>query len=190
MMRRLMLRATLPVALAVTFGLPAAHADIFTWVDKSGVINVSNLAPPEGVRVTNIVHEDPTKIPPRDSARQAELQALAQRVRQLEDEVANANLPPPPPVVYQNNPPPPAPQYAGNWMPPPAQYTYSDAPSTSAGCDPAWMSCGYWWGPGIYPASIIALRAPKFRRFFAPHVEHHHFAAHQPMHPPGRMRQG
>jgi hypothetical protein len=177
------------VALAGTFGLHFAHADIFTWVDASGIVNVSNLAPPEGVRVTNIVHEDATKIPPRDSARQAELQALAQRVRQLEDQVATANLSPPPQVVYQSIAPPSAPQYAGNWAAPPAQYAYSDAPSTSAGCDPAWMNCGYWWGPGIYPASVIVLRAPKFRRFFPPHVDHR-FAAHQPAHPPGRIRQG
>src|SRR5258706_5397973 len=90
-----LLRAALPAVLAGTFGLQPAYADIFTWVDASGVVNVSNLAPPENVRVTNVIHASARKTTTpadavRDAARDAELQALAERVRQLEDEVALA----------------------------------------------------------------------------------------------------
>src|SRR5947209_9922280 len=87
-----LLRAVLPAALAFTFGLPLAHADIYTWVDASGVVNVSNLAPPEGARVTNIIHASAPKIvtpdeTTRGAVRQAEVQALAERVLALEDEL-------------------------------------------------------------------------------------------------------
>ena len=90
-----LLRAALPAVLAGTFGLQPAYADIYTWVDPSGVVNVSNLAPPENVRVTNVIHASAPKITTRDdanrdAARHAEVQALAERVRQLENEVALA----------------------------------------------------------------------------------------------------
>ena len=85
------LRAILPVVLAGTFGLQPAHADLYTWVDASGGVNVSNLAPPAGVRVTNVIPASPPKTTTRDDAREAvrdaEVQALTKRVRQLEDEV-------------------------------------------------------------------------------------------------------
>jgi hypothetical protein len=85
------LRATLPVVLAGTFGLQPAHADLYTWVDASGGVNVSNLAPPEGVHVTNVIPASPPKTTTRDDAREAardtQVQALTKRVRQLEDEV-------------------------------------------------------------------------------------------------------
>jgi len=90
-----LLRAVSPAVLAGTFGLQPAHADIYTWVDLSGIVNVSNLAPPENVRVTNVIHASApkTRTPAdavRDPARDAELHALTERVRQLEDEVAIA----------------------------------------------------------------------------------------------------
>jgi len=87
-----LLRATLPVVLAGTFWLQPAHADVYTWVDASGGVNVSNLAPPEGVRITNVIVASAPKATTRDdsareTARDAEVQALTKRVRQLEDEV-------------------------------------------------------------------------------------------------------
>ena len=87
-----LLRAALPAVLAGTLGLQPAHADIYTWVDASGVVNVSNLAPPENVRLTDVIHASAPKTTSRedaarDTARDAEVQALAERVRQLEDEV-------------------------------------------------------------------------------------------------------
>ena len=36
-----------------------APTDISTWVDSSGTVNVSNLPPPENVRVTKVVHGSP-----------------------------------------------------------------------------------------------------------------------------------
>jgi uncharacterized protein DUF4124 len=86
-----LLRATLPAVLAGTFGLQPAHADIYTWVDASGGVNVSNLAPPDGVRITNVIVASPPKTTThdddREAARDAEVQALTKRVRQLEGDV-------------------------------------------------------------------------------------------------------
>jgi len=83
-----LLRVALPTVLAGTFGLQPAHADIYTWIDGCGVVNVSNLAPPENVRVTNVIHASAPKATTRDdAARDAEVQVLTERVRQLEDEV-------------------------------------------------------------------------------------------------------
>jgi hypothetical protein len=86
------LRATLPVVVAGTLGLQPAYADLYTWVDASGGVNVSNLAPPEGARITNVILASAPKPPTRDDearevARDAEVQTLTRRVRQLEDEV-------------------------------------------------------------------------------------------------------
>ena len=149
-----------PLFFAFALAVPAARADIYTWTDASGKVNVSNLSPPEGVRVTHITHEDPSKAPPRtdnarDAARDADVHALSDRVRQLEQdlEVARSYVPPPP-VVYSavRRPPPPIPAYTVDTMPP-----------TSYGCDPAFAGCGFWPG-AIYPPNIIVLRAPHFRR--------------------------
>ncbi|HWZ70012.1 MAG TPA: DUF4124 domain-containing protein [Casimicrobiaceae bacterium] len=86
-----LLRATLPAVLAGTFGMQPAHADLYTWVDASGGVNVSNLAPPEGVRITNHIPASApnatTRDDAREAARDAEVQALTKRVRQLEAEV-------------------------------------------------------------------------------------------------------
>src|SRR5215471_16772237 len=95
-----LLRIAFPIALAATFGLRSAHADIYTWVDSSGALNVSNLTPPDDARVLKVVHTDDA------AARKSETQALADRVKQLEDEVAMAtrqpppSYAPPPPVAY------------------------------------------------------------------------------------------
>src|SRR5437868_15025702 len=105
----------LPLLTMFVLAGPAARADVYTWVDASGKVNVSNLAPPEGVRVTRITHEDPPKASPRsensrDAARDDDVQALSNRVRQLERdlEVARNYVPPPPAVspVITRTPPP------------------------------------------------------------------------------------
>ena len=189
-----LLRASLPAILAGTFGLQLAHADIYTWVDASGTINVSNLAPPEGVRVTNIMRASAPAVTrddaARNAARQAEVQALAERVRQLEDEVELATRQAPPQVDYRAIPAPPVVQYVVT--PPPVQYAVNVVnmtPPAYNGCDPAWMSCGSWWFPGIYPASVVVVRAPNFRRFPPVHGGHQ-FAVQQPLRPPGGFRRG
>jgi Domain of unknown function (DUF4124) len=87
-----LLQATLAAVFAGTFALKPAHADLYTWVDASGGVSVSNLAPPEGVRITNVVLASSPKTATRDddareAARDAEVQALTKRVQQLEAEL-------------------------------------------------------------------------------------------------------
>lgn len=158
---------SLSVILVCTCGLPLAHADIYTWVDKNGTTNVSNLTPPDGVDVKRVVKETPrsaTSSPTTttDVVPRAEVEFLAARVQQLEQEVALAQRPPPPPVVYPSIP-----------APPPIQYTVVSAdasvnvmPTPSYGCDPTWLGCGGWFGLG-YPAGIVVLGGNEhFRRPF------------------------
>ena len=166
-MRIRLLGAAWSAVLACSLGLQPACADIYTWVDASGTVNISNLSPPEGTRVTNVTHEVPQKIATRDDAarealRQAELQALSDRVRQLENETEVARRPvPPPQVVYV---PVPAPA--------PVQYQAEVTPPAGGGCDPAWSSCWGWWGSGFYPASVVVVRAPNFHRSPPGHPGH------------------
>src|SRR6476646_8224997 len=95
-MRSVLFQSALPVICACALLPQLARADIYTWKDASGRINVSNLAPPEGARVTNVVRErapaasSPRSDAIRSAARDAEVQALEERVRQLQDEVALA----------------------------------------------------------------------------------------------------
>lgn len=185
-----LLRAALPLVLAGAFGAPPAHADIYTWVDASGTINISNLAPPDGATVTKVTHESAPPAAARDeaareSARRAEVQGLAERVRQLEDEVdfaARRQMPPPP--EYRPIPPPVV-QYFIEAPPPPVQYTVNVAPLTNSGCDPTWMDCGFSWFSGFYPTNVVFIRTPGFTRSRPGHGGHH-LAAQQPMRSPGR----
>jgi len=154
------------VAVALTLGVPAAHADIYTWVDKKGLTNVSNLPPPEDARVTSVA-----RTPPKDAAREAaareaaravELRALNDRVQQLTDQVEQQRREPvalayaPPPIPYA----PPAP-YVVNVMQPPAP-SYSGG----TGCDYAWGDCGFGAWPGYYGATtvIVGGRGKNFHR--------------------------
>jgi hypothetical protein len=164
------LNAALSAVVACSFGLvQPARADIYTWVDASGTIHISNLSPPDGVRITNVTHEtaqDPeSRIDAaREAARQAELQELSDRVRQLENEADVARRPvPPPQVVYVQVP-----------VPPPVQYPVEMAPPASGGCDPSWAGCWGWWGSGFYPASIVVVGTPKVQR--SPHRHSGHGA--------------
>ena len=89
----------LRLALAVIFGFAAgselARADVYTWTDAKGIVNVSNLAPPEGARVDKVVQDVARAVAPPsvpappsiDPLAQAEVQVLATRVRQLEYEI-------------------------------------------------------------------------------------------------------
>src|SRR3989442_14486657 len=165
MVKRLF-RIALPVALAGAFGLQTAAADIYTWVDAAGSINVSNLAPPEGVHVTKVIHASAPAAATgdeaaRDTTRQAEMRALTERVRQLEDEVESARRPLPPPVDSRMVPISPIVQYIVNPAPPPTQYAVTGAAPTNGWCDPTWLSCGLAWGPAFYPPSVFVLRAPN-----------------------------
>ena len=51
------LSIVLPFVLSCTFAPQLAQADVYTWKDASGRMNVSNLPPPEGAKVGHVVHE-------------------------------------------------------------------------------------------------------------------------------------
>lgn len=150
--------------LVCAVGLQTARADIYTWVDASGTINVSNLAPPNGVSATKVIHENPASSASDDAAREAQLQALTARIGQLEDAIEYAQRPAAPPIVYPMLPAP-APTfvtYATELAQPSLQYAADTADSTPSGCDPSWAGCSPGWVPGYYPLSVIVLRAPSF----------------------------
>jgi len=175
-----LLRIALPLALFGAFGLQTANADIYTWVDASGSVNVSNLAPPDGVRVISIMRSTPPAATSGetdvDAARQTK--ALEDRVRQLENELSRQEAPPP--VAYQPIVVPPVVQYI--LEPPPVfvQYAVSETPPANYGCDPGLLDCGLGWAPGFYPASVVVLPAPAFRHL-RPVPHGHNVGAHSPM---------
>jgi hypothetical protein len=185
-----------PALLAVTAAmLPLAHADIYTWADAAGRVNVSNISPPQGVRVISVAHVSPEAAAARDNAvREAALrastQALETRVRQLEDEAEAAKRPPAPQVVYPLIPAPPSRRYPIDPVPPVQYSVYSDAPAYTgpAGCDISWMDCGLGWYTNIYQPSALFLRGPGFRRF--PAAPAHRFSARQPVRSFDRFRRG
>lgn len=182
-MRPLLLRAAFPALLAV-LGAPVAHADVYTWTDASGRLNVSNIAPPEGVHVSRVVHEDPAKVSAnataaRNATRAAEVEALNERVAQLTDEVDRAKRQPPPvPLVpYRAAPPAPPVQLTVNVMPsaPAADYSAGYPYPGYAGhpypgypglprdyCDPTVFGCPLFGG---YPVGVVVLNTPRFHRF-------------------------
>jgi hypothetical protein len=126
----------------------------------------------------------------REAQRKTETQALADRIKQLEDEVAmSVRQPPPmaaPPVVYAP-PAPPVVQYIVEQSPPAMQYVVNDSPPAAySSCDPSWYGCAFGWGSGFYPSSVIVVSAPPFRpirpgfgRGFRPHPSP---VTHQPLH--------
>jgi len=182
-----LLRTALPVLVATMLGQPA-HADIYTWADASGSVNVSNLAPPEGARLISVTHTSAAdaarESAARDAARRAETLALEERVRQLESE-AEARRQTPPQVVYA--PPPPAP-YWSQPAPTAVQYVVSMAPPAyNQTCDPGWLGCSGWF-PGFYP-SVVYVRGHDFRRFPANPIRPH-FGAPPTGHMPGRFGRG
>ena len=156
-----LLLAVLPTALACTLGVPAARADIYTWTDAAGRVNISNLTPPDSVHVTSVLREVPKPAairpePTVDVTPQADVQALAERVRQLEREIDLARRQPPAPMAYAAAPAQPMIQYP---------YPVDLAPPPNYGCDPSWIGCGGFVGsPFAYPASVVVLRASGFHR--------------------------
>jgi hypothetical protein len=177
MKRARFLPTFLAIAAAAAVAIGPARADIYTWVDAKGIINVSNLTPPEGVTVKSI-----TPTPPRDPAREAaaleaqrqdEIRALNDRVRDLQNELEQSRRDVPGPMAYP--PPfaymPPMPMQYAN-PEPPATYVVNMFPQPQApGCDYSLFDCGYGWGPGFYPVVVVANNNKPFRRhapFFGP----------------------
>ena len=136
-------------AAAFASALAPARAEIYTYVDPQGRVNVSNLAPPDGARVTRVVHEAPPN-PYNDAAREAaqrdEMQRLAQRVDQLQYELQ---------LAARQPPPAPAPQVVVVPMPAPAPAPYyvdaAPAPAYAQDCSYGWNGCDAWWGGAFAP---------------------------------------
>ena len=165
-MQKRILRGAFPMVvttavtiLAAACALPLAHADIYTWTDEYGRVNISNLAPPEGARVTKVALETAGTPVARDKAREAlreaEVRLLAERVRQLQNEVEVAKRPAPPPVEYRAvQPAPVAPaiiQYITLEAP---QYPAPAPQPASYGCNSGWPDCTFGWYPGFYPYPV------------------------------------
>ena len=169
---RSVLTATLVVAAACCARV--ADADVYTWVDAKGNVNIGNLQPPEGARIVGVTRENPQAkaqaAAAREAARQDEVKALAQRVAELENK-AQAAFDAPPPVVYAPAPVSyaPAPQPQVNVVVMPAPQPDETAAYAPYGC--AWVGCPTWF-PYAYPTAI----------FVAPSHGHHH-DFHRPSHP-------
>jgi hypothetical protein len=169
-----MLSATLFGALAAH----SAHADIYTWTDKSGQINISNMPPPDGIKPTRVTKELPkppeeVRVAAIEADRRAEVQMLESRVRQLEREVDMARSMPPP-MAYMPPPQPmPSVNYVMNVAPPQQQ----QGPGWNSGygygpgyCDNGWSDssdCTYSYGGGFYPGyygvPVFVVSPPFFR---------------------------
>lgn len=192
-MLNVLVRTALPAIVAGALCVQSAQADIFTWVDASGTINVSNIAPPDGVTMTRVVHTSAPAVDPQ--ARDAQVQALMQRVGQLQDAVESAERQAAPPMPYPYPPIPQAPlvQYIVNVAPPVSYEASAPSPSPAAGCDPSWTDCGAGWMPGFYPTfypvGFVVLRPPYFSRP-RPIQGGHQFATQQPMYAPASFRRG
>jgi hypothetical protein len=174
-LRWLVLACSVPLLAAAS----AARADMYTWTDAAGRVNISNVAPPEGARITNVRHDVAPRLPPPDPAweairaaereremqalaeraRELEMQVLAERVRSLEREVESsqrrvaASMPMPIPYDY----------------PAPPQYVASAA-SVNPGCDPSWAGC--LWNPGWYSGfggGVVVVGVPVARRYASFH---------------------
>jgi len=88
-------------------------------------------------------------------------------------------------VEYRMVPAPPVAQYAAA----PAQYAVNPPAPSYTACDPLLIECGLWGIPGIYPTSIVVIRASPFRRFH-PGRGGHPLLAQPPMHATGHFRRG
>jgi hypothetical protein len=150
------LRWALP--LACMLAAQVARAEIYTWVDASGTINVSNLTPPEGAHVTKVAQDSPPRVETTrdaaaDAARHAELQALAERVRHLEYEAEFSRR------QLQS-----VADYAASVAAPVPQYVVAAPQAAANDCDPTWMQCGAWWAPGVSPTIFVVASPSGFRR--------------------------
>jgi hypothetical protein len=161
MMHSGFLRAGWVVLMAGVFGSPVAQAEIYTWIDASGVTNLSNLQPPDGVKVTKVQAALPPEIAAREdaareTARKAEADAAAARIRDLENLLAHS-----PPPDYRAPAAQPVIQYIVEPQPAPMQLTVeTGAPAYGAydyGCNPSWAGCALSWWP------VVVVGAPVFR---------------------------
>jgi len=189
MLTRMLGRALLAVA-AGPLAFHCAYADIYTWVDASGAVNVSNLTPPSGARVTSVTQTPAKGTDSGAATREAELQAMKERIRNLELEVELATRQPPPvPIDYRPGPtdyrappidyrPAPAPiivPYASEPMSWPMGYPANVAPQPVSDCP---WNCGLAFGSPInpyYAPTVIVVRVPSVRGGHPGHRGRHPF---------------
>jgi hypothetical protein len=179
-MRAVVLRVGIATVLACTVQSPVARADVYTWVDSDGRTNVSNLAPPTGVRIRSVVREKPAiaaDIAAREARQRAELAALEEQVRSLQAHVEATRPPrvaeqPAAPVVYNIITVSPSPAAAPDFAAAPVVYADATPPPTY-GCVPSWAGCATWW-PGFTTVAVDSGRARRVdpfvhgRRFHSP----------------------
>ena len=158
--------------LLATVCVSIARADIYTWTDASGRVNISNLTPPDGAHVTSVLREapkPPVAMPLAATTPQADVEVLAARVRQLEWEADLARRQAAAPTIIYAAPATQQPvQYAG-YAPEPAPapsygYAYGYGYGPGNGCDPSWYGCGVGFGWPYYYPSVVVVRAPAFHR--------------------------
>jgi hypothetical protein len=96
------------VTLVAASALPAAHADIYRWVDARGVVNYASTRP-EGVRQVEKFTDEASRLStvpgiPADQLQRERERLLEARVRRLEQEAEDLRraraLALPPPVTY------------------------------------------------------------------------------------------
>jgi hypothetical protein len=127
----------------------AARAEIVGWVDDSGKVTYTNMAPPKGAKVVDRIEEDrsePRAAARPDPLRSDELRALNDRISSLEDDLRQAMRTPP-------SSQPPA------YSPPPS-------PFASGTCDSWFFDCNDWgpsWAGPVYFS---------YGRGFAPRLQH------------------
>lgn len=108
---------------------PAA-ADLYRWVDAKGVVNYSNVPPPQGIAAKRIAETEPTVSvipPPEDRAERqqaAREAALLRRIEQLEDELAALRRASAPAVAYTYPVPPAEVTYPASVVYPYAIYSW------------------------------------------------------------------
>jgi len=151
---------------AVVFALAAAPAaaDLYRWVDAQGVVNYSNVPPPQSVKAKRIAETEPTVsvIPPREdraerlqAAREA---ALLRRIEQLEEELAALRSTPAPTVVYTYPVPAAAVTYPTSYVYPYPVYARPfGKPGRVHGFKPRHRGFGAHRGPG---AAMLPSAAP------------------------------
>ena len=146
--------------------IASATADVYTWVDAKGNVNVSNLKPPAGVRVTSVAREDPDAAAraeaARTAAREAEMRKLSERVAELERTADDVSRMPPPPPMYAAPPPQPT-QLIVTVMPPePPAPEGPSAYAPYAGCGA--FDCLAPWGLGYYGVPVVVVGSNFGRR--------------------------
>jgi hypothetical protein len=150
------LLALLPAAIACSLPLQVAQADVYAWVNGSGGVTYSDVPPPAGARVLEVVPESaPRTVMPREPAQESDARILAERVRLLERQMDLAANQPAPAVQYQ--------------VPPATQYPTTSVPQTTFGCQGVWADCWWWWTqpPTAFSPVYGAVVAPftGFRHF-------------------------